>query len=55
MMRIARAVAGAAGLSVRCYNSSGNPHSWGTTCHLRFVDVPEAVEIEKQGGAGDRD
>ena len=39
------------GLSVRCYNSSGNPHAWGTTYHLRFVDVPEAVDIEKQGGA----
>jgi hypothetical protein len=39
------------GLSVRCYNSSGNPHAWGTTYHLRFVDVPEAVEIEKPGGA----
>jgi hypothetical protein len=38
------------GLSVRCYNSSGNPHAWGTSYHLRFVDVPEAVEIEKQGG-----
>lgn len=42
---------GTDGLSVRCYNSSGNPHAWGTTYHLRFVDVPEAVEIEKQGGA----
>jgi hypothetical protein len=39
------------GLSVRCYNSSGNPHAWGTTYHLRFMDVPEAVDIEKQGGA----
>lgn len=38
------------GLSVRCYNSSGNPHAWGTTYHLRFVDVPEAVKVEKQGG-----
>ncbi len=39
------------GLSVRCYNSSGNPHAWGTTYHLRFVDVPEVVEIEKPDGA----
>jgi hypothetical protein len=39
------------GLSVRCYNSSGNPHAWGTTYHLRFVDVPESVEVEKPGGA----
>lgn len=38
------------GLSVRCYNSSGNRHAWGTTYHLRFVDVSEAVEMEKQGG-----
>ena len=38
------------GLSVRCYNSSGNPHVWGTTYHLRFVDVSEVVEMEKQGG-----
>jgi hypothetical protein len=38
------------GLSVRCFNSSGNPHAWGTTYHLRFVDVPQTVEIEKQGG-----
>jgi len=41
---------GADGLLVRCFNSSGNPHAWGTTYHLRFVDVPEAVQIEKQGG-----
>jgi hypothetical protein len=38
------------GLSVRCFNSSGNPHAWGTTYHLRFVDVPETVDIQKQGG-----
>src|SRR5262245_1759437 len=42
---------GTDGLSVRCHNSSGNPHAWGTTYHLRFVDVPEAVEIEKPYGA----
>ena len=38
------------GLSVRCFNSSGNPHAWGTTYHLRFVDVPETVDLQKQGG-----
>lgn len=38
------------GLSVRCVNSSGNPHAWGTTYHLRFVDVPETMEIGKQDG-----
>lgn len=38
------------GLLVRCFNSSGNPHAWSTTYHLRFVDVPEAVQIEKQSG-----
>jgi hypothetical protein len=25
-------------------------HAWGTTYHLRFVDVPETVQIEKKGG-----
>lgn len=41
---------GAEGLSVRCFNSSGNAHAWSTTYHLRFVDVPETVNVEKQGG-----
>jgi len=35
-------------LSVRCYGSSGNRTAWTTTYHLRFVDVPETVEIEKK-------
>jgi hypothetical protein len=38
------------GLSVRCYTSDGNLHAWGTSYHLRFVDVPETVQIEKKGG-----
>jgi hypothetical protein len=38
------------GLSVRCYASDGNLHAWGTTYHLRFVDVPEAIQIEKKWG-----
>lgn len=38
------------GLSVRCYASDGNLHAWGTTYHLRFVEVPETVQIDKQGG-----
>jgi hypothetical protein len=35
---------------VRCYGSDGNLHSWGTTYHLRFVDVPATVQIDKNGG-----
>jgi hypothetical protein len=35
-------------LSVRCYSSSGNRTGWTTTYHLRFVDVPKTVEIEKK-------
>ena len=35
-------------LSVTCYGSSGNRNGWTTTYHLRFVDVPETVEIEKK-------
>jgi len=34
-------------LHVRCYGSDGNAHSWGTTYHLRFVEVPAAVQIQK--------
>ena len=41
---------GAAGLSIRCYGSNGNPHAWSTTYHLRFVDVPQTVEVEKPDG-----
>jgi hypothetical protein len=41
---------GSESLLVRCYNSGGNAHAWSTTYHLRFVDVPETVEIEKHGG-----
>ena len=35
-------------LSVQCYGSSGNRTGWTTTYHLRFVDVPRTVEIEKK-------
>lgn len=38
------------GLLVRCYASDGNLHAWGTTYHLRFVEVPETVQIEKKAG-----
>lgn len=38
------------GLSVNCYGSDGRPHGWGTTYHLRFVDVPATVKVTKNGG-----
>jgi hypothetical protein len=41
---------GSGGLHVRCFAADGNPHSWGTTYHLRFVDVPVPVEMDKKGG-----
>jgi hypothetical protein len=60
ILRIAKGAAGNLGhnnfriqpdsgsLSVNCYGSSGNLTGWTTTYHLRFVDVPKAVEIEKK-------
>lgn len=38
------------GLIVRCYGYDGNPAGWGTTYHLRFVDVPATVEVTKNRG-----
>lgn len=38
------------GLSVRCYGQEVNATGWGTTYHLRFVDVPATVEVRKNGG-----
>lgn len=38
------------GLSVRCDGHDGNATGWGTTYHLRFVDVPATVEVRKNGG-----
>ena len=38
------------GLSVRCYGRDGNPTGWGTTYHLRFVNVPATAEVRKSGG-----
>lgn len=38
------------GLLVRCYGYGGNSTGWGTTYHLRFVDVPATVEVTKNGG-----
>lgn len=38
------------GLLVRCYGHDGYAAGWGTTYHLRFVDVPAAVEVTKNRG-----
>jgi len=38
------------GLAVGCYTGSGNRGGWGTTYHLRFVDVPATVEVTKNTG-----
>lgn len=35
-------------LHVDCYGSDGNRHGWSTTYHLRFVEIPTAVRVEKQ-------
>jgi hypothetical protein len=35
-------------LHVRCSGADGNTHSWGTTYHLRFVEVPAALQVEKK-------
>ena len=42
--------ANSGGLSVRCYGQDGSAAAWGTTYHLRFVDVPATVEVEKKRG-----
>jgi hypothetical protein len=45
-----RTTEGSGGLHVRCFAGDGNPHSWGTTYHLRFVDVPAPVQVDKKYG-----
>jgi hypothetical protein len=45
-----RIIENSGGLSVRCHGHDGNLSGWGTTYHLRFVDVPAAVEVRKDGG-----
>jgi hypothetical protein len=45
-----RSVKGSGGLSVSCYGQDGNAHGYGTTYHLRFVDVPAAVAVSKNRG-----
>jgi hypothetical protein len=39
---------GSGGLSVRCAGQGSG--GWGTTYHLRFVDVPVTVEVSKNDG-----
>ena len=38
------------GISVNCYGHDGSARGWGTSYHLRFVDVPATVEVAKNGG-----
>lgn len=38
------------GISVSCFGDGGNSMAWGTTYHLRFVDVLATVEVTKNGG-----
>jgi hypothetical protein len=35
------------GIGVSCYNASGGQVGYGTTYHLRFVDVPATVTVNK--------
>ena len=37
-------------LSVHCFGRDGNEAGWGTTYHLRFVDVPATLEVTKKTG-----
>jgi hypothetical protein len=45
-----RTVEGSGGLSMNCFGQDGNAHGYGTTYHLRFVDVPAKVEVTKKDG-----
>ena len=38
------------GISVSCFGNDGSSMAWGTTYHLRFVDVTATVEVTKNGG-----